>query len=96
MKRGGHFKFRLYVAGDGPNSAQAITNLDAMCREHLPGQYEIELVDVTLDQARALADGVMLTPLLIKLSPQPIRRVVGTLDNVPAVLNSLGLLKPVA
>jgi circadian clock protein KaiB len=90
------FKFRLYIAGDGPYSAQAIHNLDAICREHLPGQHEIELVDVLLNQARALADGVMLTPLLVKLSPQPVRRIVGTLENIPAFLLSMGLPKPAA
>jgi circadian clock protein KaiB len=40
------YTFRLYVAGDALNSAQAISNLLSLCRIHLPGRHEIEIVDV--------------------------------------------------
>jgi len=91
MKRPAHFKFRLYVAGEGPNSAAAVGNLTALCREHLPERHEIEIVDVVKQQGRALADGVMLTPLLVKLSPAPVRKVVGTLSPGESVLLALGI-----
>ena len=84
-------KFRLYVAGDAPNSAQAITNLAAICRAHLPDRHEIELVDVFLEPKRALADGILMTPTLIKLTPAPVRRIVGTLSQLAPVLHALGL-----
>lgn len=85
------FKFRLYVAGDGPNSAQAVANLDAICREHLAERHEIEVVDVLREPQRALSDLVMLTPLLVKLSPEPIRKITGTLSQREPVLRALGL-----
>ena len=84
-------KLRLYVAGDGPNSAHALANLTALCREYLPDQHHVQVVDVLLDPKRALADGVFLTPTLVTLSPGPIRRVVGTLSNPEPVLHALGL-----
>jgi circadian clock protein KaiB len=86
-----HFKFRLYVTGDGPNSVQAIGNLQALCGRHLPGCHEIEIVDVLRDPKRGLADGVMLTPLLLKLSPEPVRKILGTLSKHETVLQSLGI-----
>jgi len=86
-----HYKFRLYVAGDGPNSIQAIANLNQLCRELLPDRHEIEIVDVLCEQQRALADGVILTPLLVKLAPAPISRIVGTLSRREPVLQALGL-----
>jgi len=85
------FKFRLYVAGDGPHSTQAIANLRALCGEHLPERHEVEVVDVLRDPQRALADGVMLTPLLVKLSPAPIRKIIGSLSQRASVLQALGL-----
>ena len=36
------FKFRLYVADDTMNSAQATANLQALCKAHLPGRHEID------------------------------------------------------
>ena len=89
------FKLRLYVAGDGPYSTQAVANLRAICREHLPERHEIEIVDVLREPARALADGVMLTPMLLKISPGPIRKIIGTLSQFEPVLQALGLPEPI-
>lgn len=85
------FRFLLYVAGDGPNSVHATANLRAICREHLPERHEIEVVDVLQDQERALTDGVMMTPLLVKLFPAPVRKIVGSLSQRASVLQALDL-----
>lgn len=85
------YKFHLYVAGDAPNSAQAIGNLAEFCRAHLPDRYEIEIVDVFREPKRALADGIFMTPTLIVLTPPPFRRIVGTLSHAQTVLLALGL-----
>ena len=87
------FKFRLYVTGEAPNSLQAIANLAALCHEHLPDRHEIEIVDVLREPLRALADGVMLTPLLVKVSPAPTCQILGTLSRTQTVLQVLGLAK---
>jgi circadian clock protein KaiB len=86
-----YFKFRIYVAGDGPNSAQAIANLNALCREFLPDRHEIEIVDVLRDPQRALDDQVLLTPMLLKIAPAPIRKVLGTLSQSEILRQALGL-----
>jgi circadian clock protein KaiB len=87
------FKFKLYVAGDAPNSLQAVANLNAFCREHLPERHKIEIVDVMLDPKRALADGILLTPTLVKLLPAPICKIIGNLSQTQTVLLALGLTK---
>jgi len=89
------YKFRLFVAGNTPNSVDALANLTALCRAHLPNHHEIEVVDVFVEPARALSEEVFMTPTLIKLSPLPIQRIVGTLSNATTALRSLGLEVPV-
>jgi circadian clock protein KaiB len=91
MKRKAHHKFRLYIAGDAGNSALAVQNIASICRMHLPGKYEIEHVDVFHEPKRALADLVFMTPTLIRLSPLPMCRIVGTLSETKTVLSTLGL-----
>lgn len=91
MSRAHHFKFRLYVAGDALNSAQARANLTALCRTHLAGRHEIEIVDVFREPMRALADSVFMTPTLVKLAPLPVRTIVGTLSQTPIVMLALGI-----
>jgi circadian clock protein KaiB len=91
MSRRATVKFRLYVAGDAMNSLQAIANLAALCRAHLQDRYEIEVVDVFKDPQRALADGIFMTPTLLKLAPPPTRRIVGTLSQTQVLLDAFGL-----
>ena len=85
------FKFRLYVAGDAQNSVDAIANLTTICRKYLPGRHDIEIMDVFLEPARALTDGIFMTPTLVKLAPAPPRRIIGNLSQTGLVLQALGL-----
>lgn len=85
------YKFRLYIAGDAPNSALAQANLTALCETYLPDRYEIDVVDVLKVPMLALEDNVLMTPTLLKLEPEPIRRIVGALSELRTVLNTLGL-----
>jgi circadian clock protein KaiB len=92
MTRRSAFKFRLYVADDTMNSAQATANLQALCKAHLPGRHEIEIVDVFKEPQRAILEGIRMTPTLLRLAPLPIRRIVGTLVDTQRVLETLGLV----
>ena len=83
------FQFRLYVSGDTPNAALAIGNLHAICRAHLPGRHEIEVVDVFREPQRALDEGIFMTPTLVKLVPLPCLQIVGTLTDTGTVLSAL-------
>ena len=93
MARGNNktLRLRLYVAGGAPNSVRAIANLAAICREHLQSAFKLEIVDVLQFPLRALADGVLVTPHLAKLSPSPAAKVVGNLSDRGSVLDALGI-----
>lgn len=82
---------RLYVAGGAPNSVQALANLEAICAEYLKDGHQLEVVDVLEDPRRAMAAGVLVTPSLTKLSPQPVAQLVGNLSDKLKVVLALGL-----
>jgi circadian clock protein KaiB len=90
------FKFRLYIAGDTQNSITALANLSALCEARLPRRHKIEVVDVFLEPKRALAEGVFMTPTLVKLAPSPVQKIVGTLEELGRVLKVVGLRAPMA
>lgn len=91
MSRRTVYRFRLYVAGDTQNSALATANLMAICRTYLADRHEIEMVDVFREPKRALADGIFMTPTLVRLAPAPSLKIVGTLSQQQPVLQALGL-----
>lgn len=82
---------RLYIANNAPNSVQAVTNLEAICREHLKDAFRLEVIDVLEFPQRALADGILVTPSLAKVSPAPETRVIGNLGDRAGVLRALGI-----
>jgi circadian clock protein KaiB len=82
---------RLYIVGGAPNSVQAIANLEAICQEYLKDGYKLEVVDILEHPRRAMAEGVLVTPSLAKLSPRPAANVVGNLSDKNKVVLALGL-----
>lgn len=85
------YVLRLYVAGATPRSSKAIKTLRALCEERLHGRYELEVIDVYQDVARARKDQVTAVPALIKQLPLPLRRLIGDLTDVELVLRGLDL-----
>jgi circadian clock protein KaiB len=82
-------RLRLYVAGTAPNSVKAIANCRAICDEHFSSGHDLEIVDLLEHPTRALADGVIVTPTLLRLLPLPVRRVIGSLSDTNQVLLAL-------
>jgi circadian clock protein KaiB len=84
-----HWYLRLYVAGQSPRSLEAITNLNALCEEHLAGHYDIEIIDLADDPSRAQGDDILAIPTLIRRLPEPLRKVIGDLSDTKRVLVGL-------
>lgn len=82
-------RLRLYVAGNGPNSMRAMTNIRALCDEHYAANHELEIVDLLVAPLRGLEDGVIVTPTLIRIHPLPVQRLIGNLSDLPQVLMTL-------
>ena len=82
-------RLRLYVAGTAPNSVKAIANCRAICDEHFASGHDLEIVDLLEHPKRAVADGVIVTPTLLKLFPLPVQRVIGSLSDTNQLLIAL-------
>jgi circadian clock protein KaiB len=82
-------QLRLYIAGHAPNSLHALAVLTALCEEHFPSAHVLEIVDMLDEPQRALADGIIVTPTLLKLRPLPTQRIVGGLGDAPQMLRIL-------
>ena len=79
-------ELRLYIAGNAPNSMTAIVNARTICETHFPARHKLEIVDMLKHPLEALADGVIVTPTLLRLAPLPVRRVIGNLSDSVQVL----------
>jgi len=85
------WELRLYVAGQTPRSVAAFANLKKLCEEHLPGRYQIEVIDLMQNPQLAAGDQIVAIPTLVRKLPEPLRRIVGDLSNTERALVGLQL-----
>jgi len=85
------WQLRLYVAGQTPRSLTAFANLKRICEEHLPGRYNIEVVDLVKHPQLAVGDQILAIPTLVRKLPQPLRKIVGDLRDTERALVGLQL-----
>ena len=84
----------LYVAGASPRSAEALETVRRLCDDELPGQVELEVVDVTDEPTLADRDRIVAVPTLVRRLPSPPRRLVGDLADVHRLRTGLGMGPP--
>jgi circadian clock protein KaiB len=85
------WNLRLYVAGQTPKSITAFANLKQLCEQHLPGRYQIEIVDLIKQPHLAQNDQIVALPTLVRRLPEPLKRVIGDLSNLERVMVGLDL-----
>jgi circadian clock protein KaiB len=88
---------QLYVTGNTARSSQAIENIQKVCQEYLDGRYELEVIDIFQQPARAKEAQIIAAPTLIRQLPRPLRKLVGDMADEKKLLVGLGIsLKDIA
>lgn len=83
---------RLYVVGGTQLADRAVGALRRLQAEHLGDSASVEIVDLAERPEVAEQEGILATPLLVRVAPEPVRRIVGDLSDVDRVRWSLGLV----
>lgn len=89
-----HYRLRLYITGSTPRSTRAVQNLRRICERHIRGRYEIEIVDIYGNPEAARQGQVIASPTLVRVEPEPLRRIIGDLADEDQVLLGLELSRP--
>ncbi|MES2176386.1 MAG: circadian clock KaiB family protein [Gemmatimonadota bacterium] len=90
-ERPAKLQLRLYVVTGAPNSIAARSNLAAILSPLAAEDYALEIVDCLAEPQRTLAEGVLVTPTLVKSGPEPRATIVGSLSDRTSVVAALGL-----
>ncbi len=85
------YVLHLFVAGITPRSLQAVERVRQLCEEHLPGRYELEVVDIYQHPDKARREQIIAAPTLVKDLPLPLRKFVGDLTDRERVLVGLDI-----
>jgi circadian clock protein KaiB len=82
---------KLFITGHTPRSELAISNLQRICEERLRNHYELDIIDILEHPQLAEQEKILATPTLIRLSPPPVRRLIGDLSDTEKVIMGLNL-----
>jgi circadian clock protein KaiB len=88
-----HYVLRLYVTGQTPRSLQSVENLQRLCEKHLPGRFDLQVIDIYQQPALAAEGQIIAAPTLVKAMPLPLRRLVGDFSDANRVVLGLDLKK---
>src|SRR5579864_8025508 len=75
------YVLRLYVTGATVRSARAITNIRAVCEQHLKGRYDLKVVDIYQQPSISRSQQIIAAPTLVKSWPLPPKRLVGDFSD---------------
>ncbi|MES2681569.1 MAG: circadian clock KaiB family protein [Bacteroidota bacterium] len=85
------YLFKLFISGMSVNSINAIENLNEICEKYLPGNFDLEIIDVYQQSELAAEYQIIATPTLIKFRPAPQKTILGDLSDLKKVLLLLGI-----
>lgn len=86
------YVLKLYVSGQSALAQQTIANIKSICENELEGHCQLEVFNIMENPQLAEDDGVIATPTLVKVSPEPSHRVVGDLSVTSKVLAALDIV----
>ena len=86
------FVLELYVTNNSILDARAIFNCQSILDNQLKSKFTLNIIDIRKNPEKAIKEGIIATPLLIRKSPKPETRIVGDLSDMKAVINELFII----
>ncbi|MGK7955742.1 MAG: circadian clock KaiB family protein [Crocosphaera sp.] len=80
------YVLRLFVSGNNPTTKQTLKKIHHLLETELSHPYTLKVVDISKHPDMAETHHVSATPTLVRVWPQPIRRIVGELNDLSRVL----------
>lgn len=81
----------LFISGMSVKSSRAIENINRICDENPGKKINLRIIDISKDKEKAVEYQIFALPALLKLSPAPVRTILGDLSDKQKVLQILEL-----
>lgn len=77
---------RLFVSGNSSATQHTLETIHQLLEQDLKHPYTLKVIDISKNPEQAESHQVSATPTLVRIYPQPVRRIVGELEDVQRVL----------
>lgn len=83
------YVLRLFVSGNSEATEYTLKSLHQLLEHSLNHPYTLKVIDVSKHPDQAEANQISATPTLLRVWPQPVRRIVGDLNDFETLLRVL-------
>jgi circadian clock protein KaiB len=84
------YKFSVYIARETRMSALAVNRLKKICEAKVPGDYDIQVIDISKHPDLARNQNILATPAIFRTLPAPLRKSIGDLSDKDRTVLGLG------
>jgi circadian clock protein KaiB len=83
------YVLRLFVSGDSLAIVKTLETIHQLLEKDLGHPYTLKLIDISKNPEQAEINRISATPALVRVWPQPVRRIVGDLSDLKKILQIL-------
>ncbi|NES20799.1 MAG: hypothetical protein F6K41_18165 [Symploca sp. SIO3E6] len=83
------YVLRLFISGHSETTEEILKNLHQLLENSLRHPYTLKIVDIFKHPEQAEENQISATPTLLRVWPQPARRIVGDFNNFDKILRVL-------
>ncbi len=80
---------RLFVSGNTRATKQTLKIIHQLLEQELRHPYTLKVIDIAQHPEQAETNQISAIPTLVRVWPQPVRRIVGEIDDISKVLQIL-------
>ena len=84
-------KLSLYVLEDYPSSKEAIACIEKILESLPRNSYDFEIIDMLKNPEKTESDNILVAPTLIKRSPLPFKKLVGSFNDSARIIKELNI-----
>ncbi len=76
----------LFIASNNVNTNQTLDSIHYILEKGLSSPYNLKIIDITKNPEQAEKNQVSATPTLVRIWPEPIKKIVGALTDLERVI----------
>ena len=86
------YHLKLFLADITPKKQNAIDYFKEILGDRISSSYQLEIIDVLLHPEIATKEDILITPTLIRITPQPTTKLILDLANTKALAETVNII----
>ncbi|VEP12775.1 KaiB domain-containing protein [Hyella patelloides LEGE 07179] len=80
------YVLRLFISHDNATTEKTLDSIHKILEQGLTHPYTLKIIDISKNPEQAERDRISATPALVRVFPEPVKKIVGELDDLERVL----------